>query len=231
MTFFTLDKKGTAAALLMGFVIFLCGYLAFSISIGLILLLSLFEFLVLSYIVTEIGSYKKKKAKLYQKSRGLANVIGNGLTVFLLSIILVLLSNSSLKELIVFSMIASVAGITSDKFSSELAVLYTSNPIDILTFKRVEKGTSGGVTAVGFFFGYIGSFIIGLDAYALSLIFHLNSAYLLVLLISLAGFIGNIADSIAGHFEERGYGNKFTSNFICSLISAIFGYIFALIAI
>jgi uncharacterized membrane protein len=44
--------------------------------------------------------------------------------------------------------------------------------------------------------------------------------------IGLIGFGGSFADSIAGVFEERGIGNKATTNMICSITGAIMGMAF-----
>jgi uncharacterized membrane protein len=41
-----------------------------------------------------------------------------------------------------------------------------------------------------------------------------------------AGLAGGIVDTFFGVFEERGLGTKGTTNFICSLVGALFGYFF-----
>ena len=44
--------------------------------------------------------------------------------------------------------------------------------------------------------------------------------------IGLIGFAGSFADSIAGVLEERGIGNKATTNIICSAVGALLGWSF-----
>ena len=45
-------------------------------------------------------------------------------------------------------------------------------------------------------------------------------------LIALAGLLGSVADTMFGVFEERGIGTKGTTNFVCSLVGALIGYLF-----
>ncbi|MFA5077374.1 MAG: DUF92 domain-containing protein, partial [Candidatus Micrarchaeia archaeon] len=114
--------------------------------------------------------------------------------------------------------IASVAAITSDKFASELGVLEKKKPIYLLTMKEVTPGTSGAVSPLGTLMSFAGALFIGAAAI---LIFGITPTT--AILVGVAGFLGSFADTLAGVFEEKGIGNKFTSNFICSLTGAILG--------
>ena len=132
---------------------------------------------------------------------------------------------------------ASVAAVTADKFSSELGVL-DGEPTSIVTFKKVEKGTSGGVTLFGIGMGVLGAFLIAIVSAFVFFLFNpvlfgcpqsgCGSVPLLLILLIVAacigGFFGTISDSYLGYFEEKGVGNKYTSNFICSIIGALAGF-------
>ena len=121
---------------------------------------------------------------------------------------------------------ASVAAITADKFASELGV-FGGMPRLIFTSRKVKRGVSGGITSLGLNVGLIASFLIALTipavAYklgAMGSVYPFNPFYAIVS-ITVAGFVGNIIDSMLGYYEEKGIGSKSTSNFICSMVGAI----------
>ncbi|EQD55638.1 membrane protein containing DUF92, transmembrane [mine drainage metagenome] len=119
--------------------------------------------------------------------------------------------------------IGAVAAITSDKFSSELGVL-DGMPVQLISFKRVKKGVSGGVTAIGLLAGIAGALIIAITpllvySQAVSA-FHVGIAYI-ILAVLVGGFFGTIFDSLLGYYEENGIGNKYTSNFFASVAGSI----------
>ncbi len=88
--------------------------------------------------------------------------------------------------------LGAIAAAMADTWATEIGAFSANPPRNILTFKRVKKGTSGGVTLLGSFGGLAGAFLLaGIGAfYGLSLQ-H-------VLFITFAGFLGNVADSVLG---------------------------------
>jgi uncharacterized protein (TIGR00297 family) len=205
---FTLDEKGIAGALLIFVLIFFLGK-----EIWFLFLFPLLLFLVLSWIVTNIGKEKKKKLGTFEKKRSIENVFANGI-IPLLMVFLYFLTNN---KLFVVGYLGAVAAITSDKFSSEIGIL-NGIPRRILDFKKIKKGESGGVTILGSIAGVFASFLISLTSF----LFGMQNK---ILVIFVAGIIGNIFDSIFGVFEEKGFGNKHTTNILCSFfgsLSAIF---------
>jgi uncharacterized membrane protein len=44
-----------------------------------------------------------------------------------------------------------------------------------------------------------------------------------ILIITASGLAGSLIDSCLGYYEERGIGNKFTSNFICGVAAGLIG--------
>ncbi len=207
-TFLTLDAKGVLLALLLGL-----GVLYLGGNEGVFFLLVLFGFLILSAIVTRIGERGKKAIKVYERARGWKNVLANGLMPLVVAGLYYFnqYGNQFVRpEVLVLSYVATVAAITADKFSSEIGVL-NGDPLILATLKMGVKGKSGGVSALGLVAGLFGSFVISLSIFAISL------PWTFMIPLIFVGFFGNIIDSLLGYFEDQGYGNKFSTNFMCSL--------------
>ena len=159
MDFFTLDWQGALVALVLGVAVLLLG-----LELGYFFLASLLVFLVLSTIVTHTGLKYKKALNLSQKLRGVKNVLANGLPPFIFVVMFYLFSragNTLWALLASLGFLASVAAITSDKFSSEIGVL-NGKPTMLFTLRKVRKGTSGAVTWLGLAAGLVGAFLIAL---------------------------------------------------------------------
>ncbi len=206
-TLFTLDKKGIGSALVLGLLLLIFGGISF--------LLIMLLFLVLSSFVTYYGVKAKSSMQLFEKSRSWKNVVANGIVPLFVSIAYYF--NPSIE--LIFVYVVSVAAVTADKFASEIGVL-DGIPRSILNFKKVKKGTSGGVTLLGIFASLLGSFLIS--------IVLIPFGIYLVIISTILGLFGSIVDSIAGVFEEKGYGNKYTSNILCSLSASILAYLILL---
>lgn len=197
-----LDKKGLMLAAIIGIITFVFGgkeYLAL-----------LILFLMFSVMATRYGEDEKKERGIYEYERSWENVLSNGVVPTLLAI-----TNPIFGPM---PFIISVAAITSDKFASELGVLDRAKPIFLLTFERVQPGTSGAVSALGTVMSFAGALLIGVSA-----IFLFGIKPSEALLVGIGGFFGSLIDSFAGILEEKGIGNKSTSNFLCSLGGGIFG--------
>lgn len=199
-----LDNKGLFASLLMAVFVFVFGgkeYLAL-----------LFSFLAISIIVTRYGEEDKKELGIYEYERSWENVLSNGFVPTILATL-----HSVIGPL---PFIASVAAITADKFASELGVLWKHKPIYLFTLKEVQPGTSGAVSPMGTVMSFAGAVFIG----AMGVVFF-EIKPSTALLISAVGFLGSLADTLAGIFEEKGIGNKFSSNLVCSLVGGLLGFI------
>ncbi len=113
-------------------------------------------------------------------------------------------------------MAASIAAAAGDTLSSELGNIYGRKYINILTFRRDERGLNGVVSLEGTMAGIGGSLLI-------ALIFSVGFArYDYLLLILFAGFIGNLTDSLLGATIERRHllGND-AINFLNTLTGAL----------
>ena len=182
VNFLTLDGEGMVIAIIIGVFILLLGGVYGPFFLAVIVL-----FLAFSAIVTNIGMGMKKRIKVYEERRGWKNVIANGIVP--LAIVLAYFIGHLYSIALIIAYIASVAGTTADKFASELGVL-GDTPVSIITFKKVKKGVSGGVTALGTISSFIGASLIGLSATSI----NLPPNYVVV--IAVAGFLGAIIDSL-----------------------------------
>jgi len=196
-----LDLKGLLSSFCIGVIVYVFG--------GTEQLFILVTFLVLSVFVTRYGYYNKKEMGVCDYERGWKNVVSNGFFPAVFAIFSQTVGP--------YPFISSIAAITADKFSSELGI-FGGNPYDILTLKRVKPGTSGAVSALGLLAGFAGASLISLTSMVL---FSISSTVALKL--AFFGFIGCFADSVAGAFEERGFGTKETSNLVGSLVGGLMG--------
>ncbi|MCD6227749.1 DUF92 domain-containing protein [Candidatus Micrarchaeota archaeon] len=199
-----LDKPGIILALALGlFILFFGGVSHF------ILLL---VFFILSVVVTKYGYYEKKDLGIYEHERSWENVVANGLGPAL-GIIISIVFNVG-----VGPYIGAIAAVTSDKFASETGAL-AGRPIDLSTLKHVKPGKSGCVTWFGTLMSFTGALLIGIAA---ALLFKISPTQIVI--IGSIGFIGSMIDTLFGVFEEKGIGNKTTTNIICSIVGIILGY-------
>lgn len=203
-----LDSLGLALSVSMGVTIFAMGGIY-----GFNLLVLLILFLVLSVFATKYGIYSKKNMNIYENERGWKNVLSNGL-IPTIAVILYFFTNDLI---FIYVYIASVASITADKFASELGVFDT--PFFLWGFKKVKPGTSGAISLLGSLASLSGALIIGLAS-----IYLFKITFSEAFLIGLIGYFGGFADSLFGILEENGIGNKFTTNFICSVVGAVIAF-------
>jgi uncharacterized protein (TIGR00297 family) len=202
---FMLDKLGFLLALTMGAIILVLGYPQ-----GMQMLMLMFIFLLVSVIATKYGTRSKKKLNIFEGERGWKNVVSNGLIPTLMVIALFFTGN----QMFLLAYVASIASITADKFGSELGIF--DLPFFLWGMKKVRPGTSGSVSVLGTLASLSGGFVISLaSVYLLSI--PISTAFF----IGLIGFMGGFVDSLFGILEEKGIGNKFTTNFMCSLAGAL----------
>lgn len=204
-----LDKKGLIIAFLMGATILILSNKEY---LALILV-----FLIISVMATRYGAKEKKELGIYEYERSWENVLSNGIFPTIFAVMHPVLGP--------LPFITSVAAITADKFGSELGVLGKKNPIFLLTLKEIKTGTSGAVSVLGTVMSFAGALIIASAA-----IFIFGIPPSLALIVGVGGFAGCVVDTIAGVLEEKGIGNKSTSNLLCAFSGGIFGsYIAGLI--
>lgn len=209
---FTLNIGGTLLAIVFGIFIFALGMSMWWFFIAVLL-----DFLVLSALATRAKDDEKARMKGYEKVRSWKNVAANGIVPIIAVLIYFLnASNGWVPQAAIFyAYVGAVCAITADKFASEFGVL-DGEPITLLTMKPARKGRSGAVTWFGTAMGIVASILIGLAVFAVG-----ASAAVFIVVVA-GGFVGNIVDSVFGYFEERGIGNKFTSNIVCAAAGFLF---------
>jgi uncharacterized protein (TIGR00297 family) len=210
MKLLLLDAAGVVVALALGLLVYYFGG-----PNGLAYLALILVFLFASVLATKYGSQEKRKLALYEYDRGWENVLANGIVPALC-----VLANPG--GGLAGAYIGSLAAVTSDKFASEIGVLGDS-PRRLFDFQPAKRGVSGAVSAVGTFFSFNGALVIGIACYFL---FPGKFDAWGVLAIALIGMFGSVVDSVFGVYENRGIGNKMTTNFICAVIGAVLGYLF-----
>src|SRR5215212_5860790 len=138
----SLDKSGAVAAALVGMIIFGMGGWQWAI-------------LLLIFFITSSGlsrAFKKRKQGLNEKfskgsERDAGQVFGNG-GLATLFVLVHALYPESIVGWVGFA--ASLAAVNADTWATELGVLNPTSPRLITNLgKRVEKGTSGGISLFG----------------------------------------------------------------------------------
>lgn len=192
----SLDKSGAIAATLVGTIIFGIGGWQWAL-------------LLLTFFITSSGlsrAFKKRKQGLNEKfskghERDAGQVFGNGgLATFFAA--LHAFYPDSLLPWIGFA--ASLAAVNADTWATELGVLNPTPPRMITDpRRRVEKGTSGGISLWGTSASLLGSAIIALFAALFSPTGTLHPGYFL--LITAAGLAGSLFDSFLGATVQAMY--------------------------
>jgi uncharacterized protein (TIGR00297 family) len=88
----------------------------------------------------------------------------------------------------------------ADSTSSELGRYFGGKTIDIINFKQVKSGLSGGISVAGTVAGLAGAALLALLTGLIC-----NFSVMLILLIMIAGFCGMLADSVLGSWLQAKY--------------------------
>ena len=179
----------------------------------------LFVFFFLGSLASSWKINKKKELGVAEKNngkRGAINAISNGGTAAFCGLLGHFWPASH--ELFMVMLASSLASATSDTLSSELGNLYGSKYFNIINFKEGKRGDDGNVSLEGTLFGLIGSAIIAV-CYALTSQFDWN-----IVLIAIAGLMGNFFDSILGAtIQKKGW----LSNHGVNLLNTVFAVLVA----
>lgn len=184
-----------------------------------------------------------KKASLTQSSTGApggegartsAQVVANsGFAAFLILLHAYLLNSTpfissslpvapgpyfpTLQKILPIGIIAQYAAVAADTFSSELGILAQTTPFLITApWKRVPRGTNGGVTIDGLLYGALGSFLLTFVA-ILALYFsspRLAMAPATAAMLTVSGLMGSIIDSLLGALVQATVTDKKTGRVV-----------------
>jgi uncharacterized protein (TIGR00297 family) len=190
-----LSVSGAWAATLIGSLIFGLGGLSWAI----LLLTFFFSSTALSHSFTH---HKNRLNEKFAKGsqRDWTQVFANGGLGALL-IIMHLIYPDALWPWIAYA--GAMATVNADTWATELGVLSKSPPRLITTGQIMERGTSGAITPLGTFATLLGALLIGsLTALLTTPQFDFKTTLIIV---TLAGFIGSLIDSLLGATVQAVY--------------------------
>jgi len=160
--------------------------------------------LILFFTTSSILSHYKQLRKQalagekFEKGgqRDFAQAMANGGIGALISLLFGL-AGEPMQLLLLF--VGVLATVTADTWATELGILSTSAPRNILTMKPVPRGTSGGISLTGTAAGAVGAFAIGTGFTLIALAERGHGPMLwLPLIACIGGTFGNLADSLLG---------------------------------
>lgn len=189
-----LSRSGALGALILGTVIFGLGGLPWAI-------------LLLAFFISSSGLSKiinRQKSSVNEKyakgsTRDIGQVFANGGVAGLFVILHLFLPNEPFPWL---AFAGSLAAVNADTWATELGVFSRTSPVHMISGKKVEKGTSGGISIEGTIAAFLGALLIAVLAV---LIWPRDpNSYIGIgwfvptLAISLAGLFGSMVDSFLG---------------------------------
>ena len=198
LAFFALLKKSlTKPALLLAWISAIV--IGYSGGVGgFLILCAVFLFTILA---DKIGRTRAERQK--SECRKLVQIVANVGTG---SVLILLLSLTGHPGTGFFLYAASMAASLSDSMASGIGVLQKRDPVSVVTWKRIPRGRSGGVSATGLAASFLGSMIVA----ALYAAFSGNLPA--ALFVCAAGFLGALADSF--------YGALLQGKYVCSVNGA-----------
>ena len=188
----SLSKSGALAALFLGTIVFGIGGVPWAIL--------LLTFFITSSLLSR--AFKKRKQGLNEKyskgdQRDAGQVFANGGLAAAFVIFHYFYPESSIGWM---GFAASLAAVNADTWATELGVLNPTTPRLITDLrKRVEKGTSGGISLVGTLASLAGSALIAF----LASMFTFNWSSFPIT--TIAGLLGSLFDSLLGATVQAMY--------------------------
>lgn len=189
-----LTLSGSLAAFLTGTIIFYSFQWKGLIILGVFFLTSS----LLTKWKSEVKQDQNAEPSEDKKGRTAGQVSANGGTSVLAAIGAILIPDPV--WLIMFA--GAFATATADTWASEIGVLSKAKPFHLKEWRKVETGLSGAISPLGTFAAVLGAAAIGGCFYFL----YEPSTIMICGIIMLAGFFGNIADTLFGAwFEQKFY--------------------------
>lgn len=187
-----LTNDGAIATFLLAGFIFGLGGLKWSVPI--------LTFFILSSLLSKFRKNKNREVDIYFEKTG----VRDSMQVFVnggIGGILVVINqiNPALNLYLIY--IASLAAVCADTWATEIGTMYKATTYNIINFRPVTQGISGGISVPGTFGALLGAAVI-----ALSGLFWINfNIFQYLIIIILAGFLGSFFDSILGATIQAQY--------------------------
>ncbi len=190
----SLSPSGALAATVLGSVVFGLGGLPWAV-------LLLGFFITSSALSRLFGKRKHGLAEKFSKgsTRDAGQVLANG-GVAGIFVLLHLIFPAASWPWLAFA--GSLAAVNADTWATELGVLSPLMPVNITTFRPVERGSSGGITLTGTLASLGGAALI---AFLAVLVMPMPGWPLALLLISLAGLAGGLVNLLLGATLQASY--------------------------
>lgn len=163
-------------------------------------------FFVLSSILSVAGRERKSRASQHASKgsvRDAEQVLANGGVAW----ILLGMSLGVPLDVVGLGALGAFAAAAADTWATELGTALPGSPRSLRSLKRVSAGTSGAVSAVGTLASALGAASVALAAWAVGLVTVTGMG-----IVILAGFLGALADSLAGATLQAQYRNPVTGN-------------------
>lgn len=213
-----LSKKIDLPGAIAGFLLTLAMFLGAS-WYGIVLLTSFF---ILGTLTSVWKRKEKEVLKLAQEKggkRGIVNALANGGVAGACGAIAWIFPE--LQEMCILLMTASISAATSDTFSSELGNVYGSRYWDILSWRKGQQGDDGVISLEGSLAGMAG-------ALAISMLYGAFFGWEMqpLLIVFLAGLMGNVIDSVLGaSLQRKGFMNNHAVNFWNTVGAGVLGLV------
>lgn len=156
---------------------------------GLVTIVTLFA---IAAIVSKITSKKFNERHNLEKThhpRGFWQIFANSFVALLCALLFYVFDN----PIFLYLVFTALAEEFADSMASDIGRLSTTQPLDVLHFKPIEAGLSGGVSLLGLSAALLGAAV----AAAIPFLF-LTFSLRVYLIIFLVGFVGTLIDSILG---------------------------------
>ncbi len=180
-----LTFSGSVATFFLASIIFSLGGIQWSVPI--------LTFFILSSLLSKERKKKNESVELYFEKSGTRDymqVLANGGIGGVLVIINFLTQN----DFYYLLYLSSLSAVCADTWSTEFGTWKKTETYNILTFRKVKQGVSGGISLIGSFGALLGTIVISMSG-----LFWINMNYIhYFFLIIISGFLGSIIDSILG---------------------------------
>lgn len=174
-------------------------------------------FFIIGTAATSLQLEWKQKNGLAETGKGKRNtgqVFANAGMAAIVCVIAII--QPSFKNIALILTAACFASATGDTVSSELGNIYGKRFYNTINFKKAVRGINGVISTEGTLLGIAGSSLIAI------IYGFCNSWNIYVVIIIIAGILGNFTDSFLGAtLEQKNYIGNNTVNFLNTLAAAL----------